>query len=169
MSESLFDPSEHCRKQASEHWFYARQNDSAAIGLYLRHYSAGKNGASENNIRQSGFVGPGAKIVLITGPEDAMFAWRFDDIYRFDSQTGVNCSVFRNESDVLSSVLIREACAVAWEKWPGARLFTFVNGEKVRRKRDPGRCFIRAGWTRCGESKAGLLIFEAMPQTEGEN
>jgi hypothetical protein len=27
-------------------------------------------------------------------------------------------------------------------------------------KRDSGRCFIRAGWKKCGASKDGKLIFE---------
>jgi hypothetical protein len=41
-------------------------------------------------------------------------------------QRGVNCAVFRNESSVLSSELIREACGLAWTRWPGERLYTYV-------------------------------------------
>jgi hypothetical protein len=146
----------------SEHWYESRQNDRWAIDVYVRHYSAGKNRAAFNSLLHSGFVGPGEKIVLLTENADALFVWRKEE-FGYDKQSGINNSVFRNEGAVLSSVLIAEAVAIAWEKWPGERLFTFVNGGAVRRKRDVGRCFIRAGWSLCGTSKEGLLIFELVP------
>jgi len=39
-------------------------------------------------------------------------------------------------------------------------MLTFVNPTKVKRKRDPGRCFIRAGFRRVGATKRGLLVFQ---------
>jgi len=80
-------------------------------------------------------------------------------------ETGVNCAVFRNEQSTCgrSSQLIAAAMNLAWERWPGERLFTFVDDKMVRHKRDPGRCFIRAGFTRCGISQSGKLVFEAFP------
>jgi len=38
----------------------------------------------------------------------------------------------------------------------------------VRRKRDPGRCYLRAGWKRIGETQGGLIVLgqepDAMPE-----
>jgi hypothetical protein len=75
---------------------------------------------------------------------------------RLDNQTGVNCAVFRNEGAGLSSDLIREADELAWQRWPGERHFTYVWDEKVR-SRNPGYCFLKAGWQRVGRNKDGRL------------
>jgi len=40
---------------------------------------------------------------------------------------------------------------------------TFVNAGKVKHKRDPGRCYLRAGFKRVGETKGGLLAFQMLP------
>ena len=45
---------------------------------------------------------------------------------------------------------------------PDLGMVTFVDAGKVRRKRDPGRCFLRAGFQRCGETKGGLLAFQML-------
>ena len=61
-------------------------------------------------------------------------------------------STFRNERgrDFLSSELILEAIAATRYYWPDAPtphgLITFVAPGKVKRKRDPGRCYLRAGF-----------------------
>lgn len=162
----MFLPSEDGRQQASENWLYAKQNDPYAVSMYLRHYSR-KNNSSIDNMLVSGCAGPGETISLLSAKGDAVFTWKLE-VFRQDGQTGINCAIFRNEGELLSSLLIIEACSIAWQRWPGARLFTFVNADKVRRKRDPGRCFIRAGWKQCGISKGGLLIFEIFPK-EGES
>lgn len=110
------------------------------------------------------FVGPGEKMVLLTADALALFVWR-KERYRLDAQTGVNNAVFRNEGTCAgrASDLITAANSAAWGRWPGERLFTFVDPSKVRHKRDPGRCFLRAGYRRCGLTKKGLLIFECLP------
>lgn len=95
----------------------------------------------------------------------ACFIWR--KFVSGDGEVGVNCAAFRNEGPGLSSELIREACTLAWARWPGERLYTYVNENKIRRKRDPGRCFIRAGWHVCGRTTgAGLIILEILPKEE---
>jgi hypothetical protein len=43
-------------------------------------------------------------------------------------------------------------------------MVTFVNRDKVRRKRDPGRCFLRAGFLREGETKGGLVALRLPPE-----
>lgn len=121
--------------------------------MYHRHYSARKN--IRPKIKQ--FVGPGQHIVLTTPKRDALFVWRkFIDA---SGQKGINCSIFRNESQLLSSDLIREADAIANFVWPGERHYTYIRASAVK-SRNPGWCFICAGWNRCGYTKAGLFILE---------
>jgi hypothetical protein len=88
---------------------------------------------------------------------DALFVWRkfIDD----SGQNGVNCAVFRNESQHRSSDMIREAMTWAWQRWPGERLYTTVDPRKIR-STNPGYCFLMAGWRKCGTTKGGLLILE---------
>ncbi len=143
-------------------WILVRDGNLTGLDLFLRHYSA-KRG-ERRRIRQ--FVGPGGKMVLLTADARALFVWRRErPEFRTDGQVGVNCAVFRNEGTAAgrSSDLIRAACDLAWERWPGERLFTFVDVGKVRRKRDPGRCFLRAGFRKCGATQTGKLILERNP------
>ncbi|WP_125206349.1 hypothetical protein [Capsulimonas corticalis] len=97
-------------------------------------------------------------MTLITATGDALFVWRSEE-FRKDDQWGVECSVFRNEGSVQSSLMIREAVEAAVVKWKPQRFFTFVNAEKVQ-SANPGYCFKMAGWSFCGFTKAGLHILE---------
>ena len=73
--------------------------------------------------------------------------------------------MFRNEGAGLSSSLIRSAVAITRARWeaPPLGIVSFVDASKVRRKRDPGRCYIRAGFRLVGETKGGLLAFQMTP------
>jgi hypothetical protein len=42
--------------------------------------------------------------------------------------------------------------SIAWQRWPGERLYTYVNPRKVKSE-NPGYCFKVAGWTTCGTTK----------------
>ena len=61
--------------------------------------------------------------------------------------------------------VIREADALADERWPQeARHYTYVAPQRVR-STNPGYCFQQAGWRRCGLTKGGhgrdqLVILE---------
>jgi len=104
--------------------------------------------------------------VLVTPDCDALFVWR--KFISGDGQTGVNCAVFRNEGPIKSSVLIWEACRLAWQRWPGERLYTYVNPRKIR-STNPGCCFLKAGWRKCGITKKNkLLILECIPAMLGD-
>ncbi len=46
---------------------------------------------------------------------------------------------------------------------PALGMITFVDASKVRHKRDPGRCYLRAGFTHVGETQGGLLAFQLLP------
>lgn len=138
-------------------WIPIRDGDPTAMSIFKRHYTARR----QRRIEQ--FIGPGEKMALITPDARAIFAWR--KFISDTGETGVNCAVFRNEGTSLarSSELIVEAKRIAWERWPGERLYTYVDPRKVKHKRDPGRCFIRAGFRKCGTTKEGKLILESFP------
>lgn len=150
------------------HWLSVRDGDPRALQLYLRHYSAKKKRGEtpDRSVRgnHARIAGPGQNLVLLTVDSSALFVWRKEQ-HRRDEQRGANCTIFRNEGVVLSSDLILEAMAMAWQKWPFERLFTFVDESQIRPKADPGRCFLMAGWERCrARTKGrGLLIFECEP------
>ena len=142
-------------------WLSVKRTDERAYALYRRHYSAAK-GARWRRSGNTNVTSAGETMVLLSQCCRALFVWLRCTIARLDHQTGVNCAVFRNEGAGLSSELIREADELAWRRWPGERHFTYVDGGKVRRKRDPGRCFLRAGWQRAGTSQTGLILLERL-------
>ena len=145
-------------------WFAVSRADARAAALYRRHYSARKN--AKPGIRDLNFMGPGECLVLLTADSRAVFAWQRNvGAPRLDHQEGVCCTLFRNEGSSLSSVLIREADAIADRRWPGARHFTYVDADatKTRRSRTagPGHCFVMAGWRRTEHvSTRGLVLLE---------
>ena len=152
-----------------QRWYAATDGDPRALAVYLRHYSAVRNRSGKRRGSHSWkrIVGPGERLILLTPLADALFVWRRER-YRQDGQHGVNCAVFRNESPFLSSGLIREASELAWCRWPGQRLFTFVDPRQVR-STNPGYCFLKAGWVRLrARSRArSRVILERRPEKEG--
>ena len=135
-------------------WCGVKDGNQIALEMYNRHYSAYHY--KDGRVRKL-FCGPGEKMVLLTVNYDALFVWRkFIDA---SGQSGVNCAVFRNEGNTLSSVLIMEAVELARKRWPQQRFYTYVNPRKIR-STNPGYCFQKAGWKKCGITKGGLLIFE---------
>lgn len=141
-------------------WYRVTKRDPRAVSLYSRHYSANPKRTNAER-RAFGIVAPGESLTLITPDASALFVWLRS--IRNDGQTGVNCAVFRNEGPHLSSALILEAEAIAWQRWPGARLFTFVNPHKIK-STNPGYCFKQARWTVAGiTKKRGLIVLEKFP------
>ena len=140
------------------YWMSASDGDARALALYERHYSCYRY---KDGRKRKLFMGPGEKMVLLTVNCDALFGWRkFID---GSGQQGINCAVFRNESTVLSSVLIEEAVQLAWARWPGECLYTYVNARKIKSS-NPGYCFKLNGWKYCGVTKCRkLIILERLP------
>ena len=134
------------------YWYLTSDGDEYCLELYERHYSC-KTYADGR--KRKLFVGPGEKLVLRTWEADAMFVWRnfVDD----SGQQGINCAVFRNESQAQSSKLIQEADAIADAIWPNQRHYTYVNAQKIKSV-NPGYCFKKAGWEVCGETTVNKLI-----------
>lgn len=135
-------------------WWLTKDGDVALLALYERHYSAYRY--RDGRVRRL-FIGPGEKIVLRTADGRAGFGWRkfIDD----SGQNGINCAFFRNESEARSSELIRQADAIADAIWPDSRHYTFVDPQRIQ-SRNPGFCFLKAGWRKCGKTLGNLLILE---------
>ena len=146
-------------------WYLTKDGDVTCLAMYERHYSAYRY---RDGRKRRQFVGPGYPIVLRTGPGDAMFVWRdyIDDT--IPTQEGIECAVFRNEAPhrYKSSELIKQADAIADHCWPDRRHYTKVDKEAIR-STNPGYCFLKAGWRRCGVTQSGKLILER-PVATGE-
>lgn len=138
-------------------WIEVKDGNDTARDIFKDHYSRRRYADGRKPLL---FVGPGEKMVLVTPGADALFVWR--KFISLDDQTGINCAVFRNESDQLSSELILEAEKLAWQRWPNQRMYTYVNPRKVK-SRNPGFCFLKAGWRKCGFTKSKLIILEKFP------
>lgn len=150
--------------------FATKDGDPRAFALSRRHYTHrpytdGRRSDPRNRARRL-FVGPGEKLVLLTADCPALIAWR-----RFRSragESGVDCAIFRNEGSRVSSELLIHAERIAWQRWPGERLYTYVDPLAVKSP-NPGYCFKVAGWRFCGRTKKrGLHILEKLP-TKGGN
>lgn len=140
-------------------WIEVFDGNRTAAALYDRHYSRSPRAVGDPRV-----AGPGKKIVLLTPCVRGLFVWR---LFRSKDPTAgpgdVNCAIFRNEGAGLASDLIKAAMGIAWRRWPGARLYTYVNPRRVR-STNPGFCFKRAGWRVCGVTKTRkLLILEVRP------
>ena len=142
-------------------WLTVKDGDPRLVALYERHYSANKAASHINRLRH-GVSGVGQSMCLLTPECDAGFIWVRNTTRRYDKQTGVQCSFFRNEGTRLSSDLIREAAELALGRWPSERLWTYVSPIAVKSS-NPGYCFLQAGWRRLPDkSVGGLVILERL-------
>jgi hypothetical protein len=142
-----------------QHWFAVKDGNAVARSIFNRHYS---RHFYTDGRKPKLFVGPGEKMVLLTPDGTALFVWR--KFISADGQQGINCAIFRNEGEVLSSELILEAEQLAWSRWPGERLYTYVSSAKIKSV-NPGYCFKIAGWKDCGMTKVNkLTILEKYPK-----
>lgn len=143
-------------------WVRSSRFDRRALPLADRHYNRRKVGSPQ-------FVPPGRCLVLLTPDADAVWvtSWPLAEYVRHAWPGAWVCSIFRNESPQLASDLIRAAVAATLDQWPtppDLGMVTFVNAGKVRHKRDPGRCFIRAGFKHIGYTAGGLVALQLLPE-----
>jgi hypothetical protein len=125
--------------------------DGEMSALADRHYSRRTPGARQ-------FCYSGRKLVLRNSVGTVLFVWMYPDpAMRMANPTGYNCAMFRNESARLASEIILEAEQMAFDKWGPNRLYTYVDGTKVK-SRNPGYCFLCAGWKRERLSKGGKIL-----------
>lgn len=140
--------------------------------LYNRHYSC-----PNPNATTSQFVPPGSCLVLLTENADALWTTSapIAAYVRHRWAGAWMCSIFRNESDLCSSDLIREAVALTLGRYgepPDLGMVTFVDprhvpGFYVRtsegRELRWGYSFWKAGFRFCGWSKGGLYALQLLP------
>ncbi len=135
-------------------WIVTNKGDVSCRLLADRHYS-------RQSVGDKQFCRPGKNMVLRTPNADAVWVtWKG---IRDDGLDALECTIFRNESQYLSSDMIKYAIAASIDKWgdlPQDGLITYVDQSKVRSK-NPGFCFLMAGFERIGRSKnRGLLLLQ---------
>lgn len=155
-------------------WELSHRADSAARPIADRHYN-------RQHIGAPGFVPPGRCFVLRTPTALWVTSWPFAEYVKHEWAGAWVNSCFRRESgELLASEMIRQAIAATLWYWPNAPrvasaigpvgMVTFIDRDKVRRKRDYGRCYRKAGFEEIGETKGGLLALglrpERMPEPE---
>lgn len=143
-------------------WRLSYRADPAVRIIADRHYNRQSIGAAQ-------FVPPGRCVVLVI-PSAAFWvtSWPFAEYVKHAWAGAWVCSAFRNERPdaYLSSALITEALAATCFYWrpPALGMITFVDRDKTRRKRDPGRCYRKAGFREVGETQGGLVALQLLPE-----
>lgn len=146
-------------------WIEVLDGNDTARDIFRRHYSYRPRPAGRR--RRELIIGPGFKLLLLSADSYSLCAWRKEK-HRADGQTGVECAIFRREGGDLASEQLKHAMAHAWKRWPGERLFTFVDPRLVIPTMQHGRpvwgfCFYKAGWSFEGLTKRGLHILAMEP------
>lgn len=142
-------------------WKMSHRSDPVSREIADRHYNRQKIGSR-------GFVPPGRCVVFRSVCDKALWvtSWPFAQYVKHQWAGAWVNSLFRNEGAGLSSDLIREAVSATrfiWPEVPSLGMVTFVDSSKVKRKRDFGRCYRKAGFTHVGFTKGGLFAFQMLP------
>lgn len=142
-------------------WQVSWRADPVGQRIADRHYNRQSVGSAQ-------FVPPGRCVVLLADDNSALWvtSWQCAQYVRHQWPDAWVNSLLRNEGEYLSSDLITAAVAATRAKWdqvPSMGIVSFVDPSKVRRKRDPGRCYLRAGWHLVGVTAGGLLVFQQLP------
>lgn len=149
-------------KVTSTYWQQVGKFDPRTANLADRHYNRRKVGSPQ-------FMPPGQTLILLSHDECAVFGWwrphPDSGIPSINGLDGWTCTIFRNESQTLSSVLILDAEKALYQAGhdigPDGFL-TYVWDSKIRSS-NPGYCFKRAGWQVRGRSADGrkTLLWKA--------
>lgn len=161
-------------------WVRVDKGNDRCRRLADRHYSRQTIGAPM-------WTRPGYNFVLYASDErgEASFCWwrpKWEaGIERKDGLRVIECTIFRNESATVSSLLIRQA--VEQLETPQARadlalehvafpLITGISTDKTARGRSrrslPGQCFRRAGWCEFAKASTGRAdVWLVAPTREG--
>lgn len=146
-------------------WYWSHRADPHALPLADAHYNRQKPGTPQ-------FVPPGRCLVFLTEGAGALWvsSWPLPEYVKHRWPGAWVCSCFRREHGPLASDLIVMAVAAtraAWGTPPALGMVTFVDPDQTKHKRDPGRCFRKAGFEPDGETKGGLVALriraERMP------
>src|SRR5690606_11362250 len=91
-------------------WELSHRFDPAAVRIADRHYSRVSPGTPQ-------FVAPGRNVVLVSPGRDAVWVSLWQRYAKHEWAGAWVCSMFRNESDYLSSEMIRAAVAATRWVW----------------------------------------------------
>jgi len=155
-----------CRKRLSRntlkyiYWHLTCRTDPFVRVMADRHYS-------RVTVGHPHFTPPGKCLVLRTSAYNAFWVTSapLAQFVRHPWAGAWTCTAFRNESSILSSVLIEQAVAVSLfvlKTPPDFGFITFVNAIKVNSS-NPGYCFKKAGWKPVGFTKNGLHVLQLLP------
>lgn len=135
------------------YWHIVGKFEADAASLADRHYSRRKIGSPQ-------FMPPGQTLILLGMMHDAVWGWwrphPRSGLKAINGLDGWTCTIFRNESRMLSSELVLQAESVLWamhDCGPDG-LLTYVWDRKVQ-STNPGYCFQMAGWIPIGRSADG--------------
>lgn len=145
-------------------WILSHRSERRARVIADRHYNRQHPGSP-------GFVPPGRCFVLWTEVALWVSSWPYAEYVNHKWAGAWVNSCFRRESGPVASDLVRQAVAATRWYWPDVPsvpwsykgesgfvgMVTFIDRDKVRRKRDYGRCYRKAGFKVIGETKGGLL------------
>lgn len=144
-------------------WLITDKGDPDALALVDGVSFGGKPHYSRQTPGARMFTRNGQNLVFITA--DSMAAWVTfrptpGKAKRADKLDAWENALFRNESGGrhLSSDLIREAVELSvaiWGPLPRDGFITFIKPSAIKPKKDPGYCYLRAGWSIDGASSDG--------------
>lgn len=149
-------------------WRESWRADPAANALAKGHYTCQSPDSDQ-------FVPPGRCVVLAMPRAVWVTSWPFAEFVKHVWAGAWVCSIFRNTPVIpgappehRSSELIVEAIAATRFYWapPILGMITFVDADKTRPKRDPGRCFRKAGFHVSG-TRDGCSCLGKPHETEG--
>jgi hypothetical protein len=136
---------------STEFWQQVGKFDPRSAAVADRHYNRRKVGSPQ-------FMPPGQTLILLAHDEQAVFGWwrphPDSGIPSINGLDGWTCTIFRNESPVLSSALILDAERALYQTGVDIGpdgLLTYVWDARVRSP-NPGFCFKRAGYRVRGRS-----------------
>ncbi len=149
-------------------WSLSYRADPLGNVIAKRHYNCQSPDSDQ-------FVPPGACIVLvIPGAAVWVTSWPKAEYVRHAWAGAWVNSTFRNERRdlYLSSELIREAIAATLFFWrpPPLGLVSFIDASKTKHKRDPGRCYKKAGFVKATPrfTEGGLHAWQMLPSAMPE-
>lgn len=152
-------PSGHRATNMSTTWLRSGGSEADALPLANRHYN-------RQTLESPQFAPPGRLLVLLTADKGALCVTSWPEYAQHVWRGAWVNTLFRRESGPLASDLIREAVSLTCGKWPEIPplgMVTFVDAGKVKSKRDPGRCYRRAGFKHVGFTQGGLWVFQMLP------
>lgn len=147
-------------------WHMSHHASKRCLPMADRHYSRKTPGSKQ-------FTPPGKKLVLRTEQDDALWvtSWPLAEYVKHEWPGAWMCTLFRNESETLASLLITQAVAATMAYFGDPPTLGFVSLIDARKVKPVivrglptfGYCWVKAGWKYVGKTKAGQLVFQLRP------